>query len=149
MTKGLPDFALSGLDKVVPRGKARVHQTLDISKMGIAELIDLRDAIDTKLPATTLKEIDLAQELVLQYMRVREFQSNVLADTGEEPNKIASAVNACQATLTQLVKLQADLHTAERFKAVENLMIEAMRKLPAEVAESFLDEYEAMGNGKE
>jgi hypothetical protein len=48
------------------------------------------------------------------------------------------------ATLVQLTRLQTELHTAERFKTLEGLMIRYFKRLPADVVRDFLDEYEQL-----
>ena len=53
--------------------------------------------------------------------------------------------NAVSGVLAQLTKLQTELHTAERFKALENLMIRHFKKLPIEAVNDFMRDYEQLG----
>lgn len=120
-------------------------RTLDsLESMGVDELLDLRDRIDSLLPATKLSEIDLAEELVLQFQKVKALQAKVL-DSNTSAQQKAAVANSCAGALQNLVKTQAELHTAERFKAIENLMIKYLKRLPLDVATQFLEEYEQHG----
>ncbi len=131
--------------KESPQGDTKVkRQVHDISKYSVLELLELKDLIEQRLPARSLKDMNLAEELIYQFLKTRELQSEVLFDMNIEANKQAAVVTACNSSLQHLVKLQSDLHNAERFKALEGMMIEAMKKLPVEVATAFLEEYEGM-----
>jgi hypothetical protein len=121
------------------------RRTFDVSLLSTAELLSLRGRIDERLPAMKLGSMNLEEELVLQFQTVKALQNDTLEDRFVEPNKKASVVNACASALSQIVKMQTDLHTAERFKTVEGLMIKALKTLPLETIEPFLVEYEKMG----
>lgn len=110
----------------------------------LAERIDLYDEIKRSLPPHSLQDLDLTEELVLQFMRVKELQTSVLSNDKIPANQKAQVANAVASILGQLTKLQTDLHTAERFKAIENLMIRYMKRLPIDVVEAFIDEYERL-----
>jgi uncharacterized membrane protein YdbT with pleckstrin-like domain len=90
------------------------------------------------LPRAELQNINLAQELVLQFMRVKELQTDTLGDERVKANQKAQVANSVAATLAQLTKLQTELHTAERLKAIEGMLIRHLKTLPLEVVEAFL-----------
>jgi hypothetical protein len=115
-----------------------------LEDMDVGDLLALRDAIDKLLPARKLSEMRLDEELILQFMRVRELQKKTLEDTRISAQQKAAVVNSVAATLAQLTKMQTELHTAERFKAIENLMIKTIKRLPIEVANDFIAEYERL-----
>ena len=119
---------------------------LPLDKMEVADKIDLYEAIKGSLPAHTLQSLDLTQELVLQFMRVKELQLTTLASRVVPANQKAQVANAVASILAQLTKLQTELHTAERFKAIENIMVRHFKTLPVETVEAFLVEYEALSN---
>jgi hypothetical protein len=121
-----------------------LHGLPDLSYKSIEELLDLRRAIDKALPSTSLQQMNLEEELVLQYHRAMELQAKTLSSEDIPANQQAQVTNSVASILQQLVKMQSEFHTAERFKAVENLMLKYIKKLPIEVAESFLDEYERL-----
>ena len=113
----------------------------DIHELSLSERIDLYNGIKQSLPPHNLKDLNLAEELVLQYMRVKELQTAVLADMDTPANQKAQVANSVSSTLAQLTKLQTDLHTAERFKLIETHLVKTLKDFP-ELSEAFLDEYE-------
>ena len=104
----------------------------------------LWQALKSRRKDKSLAELNLEHELLEQYEAVKTLQEEVLVDSDIPPNQRAQVANAVAATLQQLVKMQSDFYNAERFKAIEALMIKAMKKLPKEVVEEFIDEYEAI-----
>lgn len=104
------------------------------------ELYTLRGRIDAVLPTASMAELNLEEETVRQYQTVKALQANVLGGN-DEPNKKASVVQACATALQMLAKMQGDVHTSERFKRIENLMIKYLKLLPVETAEAFIDQY--------
>lgn len=128
-------------------GGRKMKVSFDVSRLTQSEIINLMNRCREALPPTQLAHMNLEEELVMQYRTVQALQQDTLEDNFIEPNKKASVVNACATALAHLVKLQTELHTAERFKAIEGLMIKAIKKLPQDVMNEFLDEYERMGLG--
>jgi hypothetical protein len=118
------------------------HLQVNISEMPLNELLELRSRIDQLLPARNLKDIDLEQELVLQLMATQELQRSVLADSETPANQLAQVSNAVQAALQNLVKLQGAVHTSERLKRIEVVLIDTINKhFNAEQAEAFFAAY--------
>ena len=108
--------------------------------------IDIYEAVKGALPPHKLQDIDLAEELVLQFMRVKDLQIATLSDTSTPANQKAQVANAVSGVLTQLTKLQTELHTAERVKLLENQLILALKEFP-ELSDRFLGEYERVLGG--
>lgn len=106
------------------------------------DLIRFRDEITTCLPALTLIDIDMEQELLLQYHSMRALQNEVLADTEVPRNQQAQIANACSAVLAKIAELQETLYDSERLKRIEKVLIASLDELPTEVKEKFLTEYE-------
>ena len=118
-----------------------------LESMSHAELRRLRGEIDRLLPdKQTLGEMDMPSELVNQYQVVKDLQDSVISDDEVPANQRAQVAGAVASTLQQLVKMQSDFYTAERFRCIENLMIQYMKKLPLDEANRFLDEYEKLGD---
>jgi hypothetical protein len=134
------DELFSNLEAARNRDRA----TRGFEHMSVAELVAMRDEIDTHLPARSLKDVNLEQELLIQYSLVKELQANVIHDDMIPANQRSQVAAQVAATLQQMVKMQTEFYNAERFKAVENVMIKAIRKLPVEVAEQFITEYEGI-----
>ena len=116
-----------------------------LEEIPLADRIDLYEALKGALPPHKLQDLDLAQELVLQFMRVKELQSITLADRLTKANQKAQVANAVAGILGQLTRMQTELHTAERFKSIEGLMIRYFKKLPVDVVTKFLEDYEQLG----
>lgn len=125
-------------------GVPSVRQRRDIDNMSVEELLALRAEIDARLPATSLKDMNLEKELIIQYLKVVELQQKVLEDDETPANQLAQVANAVAGTLQNLITMQSKFHNVERFKQLENLMIKHMKSLPLEVAEAFINEYEQL-----
>jgi hypothetical protein len=128
------------------RGETRVGEGSTLASMSPYEVEALREALDLVSPhkAMSLADLNLEHELMLQFSRVKTLQQEILTDDEVPVNQRAQVANAVASTLQQLIKMQSEFSTAERFKAIEALMIKAMKKLPLEVAEEFLKEYGAL-----
>lgn len=113
-----------------------------IADMDLRELLTLRAMIDARLPARALKDMNLEEELVVQYMTAKALQTSVL-NGNEEANKKAQTLNACATALQQLIKMQAEYHTAERLKNIETKLIRALERLPREPLVEFFAWYES------
>lgn len=122
--------------------EAKIFTQLEL--LDVSELLQLRDRIDARLPATTLSGMNLEEELVRQYLKVQELQAWALEDPDTPANQRAQVCSTVANTLQHLVRMQTEFHTAERFKAIENLMIKHFKTLPLEVVEAFIKDYEAI-----
>lgn len=114
----------------------------DIALLDEDALLDLRSQIDMRLPTKALSDINLERELVLQLCTVQNLQRDVLQEEGVPANQKAQTANSVAATLSALSKLQTEVHTSERLKELEQILIETLQTLPTEAAEAFLAAYE-------
>lgn len=115
-----------------------------LAEMDEGQLRALRAELDTLIPERSLSGMNLEDELVWQFAAIKQLQDRVMVDDATPANQKAQVANAVAGTLQNLIKMQTDYHTAERFKAIEGLMVRAMKRLPLEAAQAFLDEYEAL-----
>jgi hypothetical protein len=83
------------------------------------------------------------RELVLQVVALQALQNAVINDFDIPANQRAQCASALSSALANLVKVQGDIYTSERFKKVEGLLIETLDVLPKEAQRKFLDAYEA------
>lgn len=113
-----------------------------LAEMDVMALLELRSQINMMLPAIALKDMNLEEELVIQFQTAKAFQHEVLS-SGEEANKKAQTLNACTATLQNLIKMQSEYHTAERLKNIESRLIKALNTIPDEHLKEFFAWYEA------
>ena len=112
--------------------------------LDVGELLSLRSQIDQRLPATQLNQMNLEEELVRQYLQVQELQRTTMESMDTPANQKAQVANSVATTLQHLVRMQTEFHTAERFKAIESLMIKHFKTMPLDVVERFLKDYEAL-----
>ena len=150
MTQSLTDNEMQDLmDLIAPTTKAKVTavnnvRTInDISGMDVVELLALRDEIDEHLPAKRLEDVNLAEELVLQFQKIKVLQTKTL-DSNTSAQQKAAVANACASSLQQLVRMQTELHTAERLKAIEQALIHVMRDQPEALQLAFFERYEKL-----
>lgn len=121
-----------------------VRTLADLDGMDVDELLEIRDQIDERLPATKLSEINLAEELVLQFQKVKSMQTRVLSDNKISAQQKAAVANSCASALAQLVKMQTELYNAERMKTIEQVLIQVMRDMPEDLQMAFFEKYERM-----
>jgi hypothetical protein len=106
-------------------------------------LIKCYDEIRKHLPATSLKQMNLEEEIMLQLHNVRALQTDVQDDDLIPLNQRVAAMKSVTDSLNRLAELQDKIYSSERFKSVENMMIRALMLLPEETARHFLDQYES------
>lgn len=118
------------------------QQETYLSKMSVPELIELRGQIDSLLPPRKLSDVDIEEELLLQFAQTKVLYSHVIENQETPANQRAQVANSCTAILEQLIKMQTRLYSAERVKAVEQATIRVMREMGEEVQARFFEIYE-------
>lgn len=108
----------------------------------VAELVRFRDEITRQLPSTELSNLNLEQEVLLQYHTLRELQADVLAEQDVPANQKATVANSVASILKALADKQESLYTSERFKDIENLLVRSLSLWEEADASKFLKEYE-------
>lgn len=116
---------------------ASVQDLIDLDALTQIQLLTLRALVDQRLPTTKLQDVDMSEELVLQMLAIKALQANVSEDKSVPANQRAQVANSLSAALVNLVKLQSDVYTSERFKRMEQFLIE------------FLNSFEDMARRKE
>lgn len=125
------------------RTKSSQKHPIDLEKFSEDELLELRQLILEYLPASHLKDLDLEQELVLQFRQAQYLQSSILNNTSIPPNQHAQVMNSVNATLQHLVKMQSEFYTFERFKRIEGILVRLLNEWPEEQTAEFFRRYEA------
>ena len=115
---------------------------IDLSGLSMMGLLALRSRVHSLLPAVHLKDMDLSQELVLQVAALQELQRLTMGAEEVPANQQAQVANSLSAALVNLVKLQGDVHTSERLKKIERILIESIQELPTDAQQRFLDAYQ-------
>ena len=125
-----------------PTQETKPSGGLLIDKMSVQELIRLRDQITRRLPPLTIAEMDLEEEMLLQFHALRATQNDVMGDLDIPVNQQAQIANACGQQLKALAERQSEIYTSERIKRLEKTLIRLLHKWDSKQAELFLEEYE-------
>jgi F0F1-type ATP synthase delta subunit len=110
--------------------------------MSQTELYELRASIDQHLHHRTLADLNLEEELLSQYTVTKQLLSQVVEDPETPANQKAQVINSLLSITNQLVKMQTELHTAERVKAIEAACVKAVRTLDQAAQKEFFKRYE-------
>ena len=92
----------------------------------------------------SLKNLDLDAELYNAYAKAKNYLADVQSDESIPPNQLAQLMNTISAILKEIVKMQTELHNAEKVKKLEAAMIQAIKLAPLESQQAFLVQYEAI-----
>jgi hypothetical protein len=126
------------LDSDYDRGEA-----VELDKLSLTELLRLRADIEALLPPRQLSDLNLEEEVLLQFQQTKALYSRVAEDKNTPANQKAQVANSCTTILDQLIKMQRRLYAAERVKAMESALIKSLRELGEErVSARFFAIYE-------
>ena len=140
-----PDPALAGLFAPLSDAPPAPATTpFNLGAMTPVELYALRQDIDSRLPPRTLSDVDLVEELLLQYQIAKAMMASVLSQAGVPANQKAQVLNSCASVLEQVTKTQTALYNAERIKAIEQSLEKAFANAPQHVKEAFYTRYEVL-----
>lgn len=103
------------------------------------EISRLRQALSG--PQQAGESLDLQAELVAQFRAAKALFERAQYDEGTPANQMAQIINASAALLKQLASVQIELHTAERFRCMEQALTETLKTLPPAAQAEFLDSY--------
>lgn len=126
------------------RDEQAAPPTFSWSALPVETLLRYKLEIESCLPSTKLRDVDVEAELVSQLRIAQRLQAKVL-DYDEDSiplNQIVQAVNSVSAVIEKLAKLQIDLAEAENLKKMEAALIKAVHGLPTEVVEAFFSRYD-------
>ena len=129
------------LEKGVNSPKGAKKAPFNWKSLPVSDLIRYYDEIREVLPPLSLDKMNLEEELLLQFHTMRALQNEVLNDTDFPLNQRAQVANSVASALGKLTERQSEVHTQERHKAIEALLIRHLNKLPEDVAEAFLKDY--------
>lgn len=133
-------------------GAARTTEALSttdrLAGLDVGGLIELRTLIDQRLPPLSIAQMNLEEEVILQFLQAKELvRRTTTRDTGFDlvpANQQAQVVNSCAAILKTLADAQTALYTAERVKAMEQALEKAFTGMPDEVKKAFVDRYKRL-----
>lgn len=111
-----------------------------LESMGETALLELRANID-KLLTIKLEDLNLAEELALQFKQAKALYSEVVDDTDTGANQKAAVLNTVNTIIASITKSQAELYSAERLKRIEAATLKALKSLPKKNQEEFMELY--------
>lgn len=92
---------------------------------------------------TSLGELNLGEQLLLQLKAVTKLQDEALADSETPVNQKAQLMNSCNQLIRALVKMKTTLYNADRIRIMESILIDTLKDMcGSEVQEAFISEYE-------
>ena len=103
--------------------------SIDLSAYSPEDLIRLRSRIEDHLQLS-LDQIDLNQELLIQFKLTRLMFQGIQDDEDIQANHKTQAINACAALLKQISEAQVTLYTASRAQRLEAVLISALHQHP-------------------
>lgn len=118
----------------------------EISHLNQEELVTLYDLVSSRLPPMKLAHLNMEEELVLQLYRAKSLQTKTMEADEIPANQKAQVMNSVASVIGDLIRLQERLFNAERFKAIEAILLESLKMLPKAQAEAFIIEYAKLGS---
>ena len=118
----------------------------EISHLNQEELVTLYDLVSSRLPPMKLAHLNMEEELVLQLYRAKALQTKSMEDDNIPANQKAQVMNSVASVIGDLIRLQERLFNAERFKAIEAILLESLKMLPKAQTEAFIIEYAKLGS---
>jgi len=135
---------LSRKENPEPVAASPAAPIVDLAPFQLDDLLALRSQIDERLPARALVDLDLEEELVIQFQQTKGLLNRVMIDEGVPANQKAQVINSCSSVLGQITKMQTELYSAERVKALEAALIKTLLTLPEATQIAFFAEYERL-----
>lgn len=127
--------------------KKKTYNKHDVLRgLSVNDLLHLRQEIDNLLPALKLTDMNLEEELVIQYQLAKNLQTSVLDNSSKgTPDKEKSQLlKNATSTLQALISLQGSVYTHERLKLVESCMKRAFEGVSLEIRTKFFESYEKL-----
>lgn len=120
----------------VPQKSADPLDGLDIQG-----LLALRARIGTKIPPLSIAEMNLEEELVIQYYSAKALVAAVAGDDLVPTNQKAQVQNSCAAILKTLADVKVAVFSAERVQAIQLALEKAFQGESEEVKKRFFERY--------
>lgn len=117
-----------------------------VDTLSTDEKLRLWSRLGSVMPPSSLKDINLSEELVRHFMRVSFiFERVTQSDSRTPANQQSQVANSLSAVMDRLKDAQSKVYTSERLKRIESLFLNTIKtsKLPDSVINDFLIEYEA------
>ena len=114
--------------------------SINLAGFNLQDLLKLKSRIEERLPC--LNDLDLQQELVLQFASAKSMLADAQDDKKTPLNQKSQIINTASSLLKQLAEMQIKLYSAERNKALELCLIDILKEADPEDRDAFMEEYE-------
>ena len=114
--------------------------SINLDGFNLQDLLKLKSRIEERLPC--LNDLDLQQELVLQFASAKAMLADAQDDKRTPLNQKSQIINTASSLLKQLAEMQIKLYSAERNKALELCLIDILKEADPEDRDAFMEEYE-------
>lgn len=114
--------------------------SINLAGFNLQDLLKLKSRIEERLPC--LNDLDLQQELVLQFASAKSMLADAQDDKKTPLNQKSQIINTASSLLKQLAEMQIKLYNAERNKALELCLIDILKEADPEDRDAFMEEYE-------
>jgi hypothetical protein len=123
------------------------HQ-VNLDAMSESEMRRLATRLASRLPEKSIRSLNLEEELMTQYQRVLDLQSEVIHDSDIPANQRAQVAGQVASVLQQLIKLQEDLDLQTTLRNMEAALIESLQLLPEDAQKQYFEGYEELARSK-
>lgn len=113
----------------------------DLKKLTTGELLQLRDEIDGLLPPMSLKSLNVEQEVIMQFHRLKALQTEVANEDGVPTNQRAQVANSVAKVLNEIVRIRNELYNGEQCRLMEAALAKALRSQPEAFQSAFFEAY--------
>jgi hypothetical protein len=121
--------------------KKREKAAIDLDKMDLATLLQLRSDIDKRLPATNLRDFNVEEATLIHYHTLQSLQGDIQGDDSVPANQRAQVANSISAALRDIIKMRNEIYNAEQFRRMEAALAKALRGVAPELREAFFAIY--------
>lgn len=134
----------SKVKNLTPNTNTPGSTTFQWAHMPQETLLRYKLEIESCLPSTKLRDVDVESELVTQLRIAQTLQARVIdLDDPDVPlNQVVQAVNSVSSVIERLARLQIDLIDAENLKRMEAAFVKAVEGLPDDAVEAFFERYD-------
>lgn len=122
-----------------PAAEEKPKDSLDA--LDVAGLIALRSNIDARLPPLSISQMNLEEELLLQYHAAKALVAKAAGDDTIPTNQKAQVQNSCAAILKTLADAQVAVYSSERVKAIEQALEKAFQGYDDSIKKAFFERY--------
>jgi len=113
---------------------------IDLDAMSQEELLMLHSNVEARLQGVRLQDVNLVRETLIQLQKAKALQGKAAETENNVPmNQRAQVQNSIASILSNLARIQIELHDSESIKRIKAALVRVLRTLPAEKQNEFFD----------